>query len=209
MIDYAGPTNETLYPDETPSMVRVMAPADLPGGYELTVEGKESAPFTATIPADGVKNGEVFLAPKPSGYKGEELINVPKGHWKDGLFDCFNYGFFHSSFWCSMCCPELVMGQVMQRMRLSWLGRRIPGDRALSTFKTVLSIVICYMIYSNILSAVQYYYMTDGKGGYKYYGGNQYYEDPDYFALGVAIAQNVGGTLFFNLAHLRIAQCPS
>ena len=35
-------------------------------------------------------------------------INVPVGHWKDGLCDCFTYGPFHNHCCISCFCPLRV-----------------------------------------------------------------------------------------------------
>lgn len=53
----------------------------------------------------GVVEGQTFLAPLPENYTGERL-NIPTGHWKDGLFGCFNYGLCNASVWCAICCPQ-------------------------------------------------------------------------------------------------------
>ena len=60
------------------------------------------------------------------------------------------------------------MGQVMQRMRLSWTGSRTLGDRALNTFRTVLILVICYLIFDISLAS---YIQASNYGYYHgYYG---------------------------------------
>lgn len=125
----------------------------MPGGYEFTVEGKDSGPFNVTIPDGGVQQGDVFLSPMPDGFKKEKLINAPKGRWKDGVFDCFKYGIFHDHIMWATFCTEIAMGQVMQRMRLSWLGNRINDERSLSTYRTVFTLVVCYFIFSVSLSS--------------------------------------------------------
>lgn len=153
MIDYVDPKDHALVSKEAPSMIRVVAPSNLPGGYEFTVEGKESGPFNVTIPDGGVQQGDVFLSPMPHGFKKEKLINAPKGRWKDGIFDCFKYGIFHDHIMWATFCTEIAMGQVMQRMRLSWLGNRINDERSLSTYRTVFTLVVCYFIFSLSLSS--------------------------------------------------------
>lgn len=165
----------------------VLAPAALPGGYELPVEIKDTAPFNVTIPMGGVKNGEIFLAPAPEGYRGEELLNVPKGYWKDGLFDCFRYGVFHPSVCMPCWCRQMAMGQVMQRMRLSWTGQRTMSDKAMSTFVICAVLVICYNIYDIALGS---YLMTFPD----YYGNDFFDKDSYYFAA--YLAKSLGGFLF-------------
>ena len=58
-------------------------------------------------PPGGVVEGQIFLSALPPGFgDGEPQINIPTGHWKDGLFDCFNAGIFHPSLWCAFCFTQ-------------------------------------------------------------------------------------------------------
>lgn len=166
----AGPAEKINHDSGNPSrMIRVVAPTQLPPGYELQVQGRDSGEtFFVTVPPNRgspVQEGEIFLAPIPQGYKTEELVNVPTGRWKDGLFDFCHYGCFHPHFWCALCCKELAMAQVMQRLRLSWLGEPLEGDRALSTFRTVVTIVICYVVFDFSMDMLL---GGSGQGGYYY-----------------------------------------
>mmetsp|Transcript_4544 Transcript_4544/g.6928 ORF Transcript_4544/g.6928 Transcript_4544/m.6928 type:complete len:266 (-) Transcript_4544:299-1096(-) len=187
MIDYTASKNEVLSPLDPPRMIRVLAPADLPPGYELSVETKESASFTVVIPRGGVQEGEIFLAPIPQGYTMEEVIDSPRGRWKDGTFDLFRYGIFHSHFCCALFCREIAMGQVMQRMRLSWTGSRTLGDRALNTFRTVLILVICYIIFD--VSLTTYMNASIKVDNYGYY-------DVSDINPVVRYLQQIGGLMF-------------
>jgi hypothetical protein len=98
-------------------------------------------------------------------------MDVPTGRWKDGLFDFWNYGFLHPHFWCAMCCKEFAMAQVMQRMRLSWLGEPLEGDRALSTFRTVVTIVCCYVLFDFSMDMLMGF---TGQGGGYYYSSSSF-----------------------------------
>lgn len=42
--------------------------------------------------------------------------------WKDGLFDCFRYGYCHVTIWNALCCPQILMAQVLTRLNMTWLG---------------------------------------------------------------------------------------
>ena len=44
--------------------------------------------------------------------------------WKDSLFDCFRYGYFHPALWNAICCPHLLLGQLLVRMKLTVLANR-------------------------------------------------------------------------------------
>jgi Cys-rich protein (TIGR01571 family) len=57
----------------------------------------------------------------------------------------------------SLCCTEIAMGQVMHRMRLTWLGGLVDSHTRVNTFKTVLALVICYHVYDGALSTYLYY----------------------------------------------------
>lgn len=50
--------------------------------------------------------------------------NIPMGKWRDNLFDCFHYGFFHPALWCSCLFKPCLLGQLLTRMKMSWLGHR-------------------------------------------------------------------------------------
>uniref|UniRef100_A0A7S4N825 Uncharacterized protein n=1 Tax=Odontella aurita TaxID=265563 RepID=A0A7S4N825_9STRA len=116
--------------------------------------------FTVTVPEGGVVEGQTFLAPLPSEYEageGYKRIQAPTGRWKDGLFDCGMYGWFHASLCCALCCTQIAMGQVMARLRLSWLGSPTPAASAGSntihsnfrnTFNVVLCLVCAYTVFS-------------------------------------------------------------
>lgn len=101
-------------------------------------------------PEGGVEEGQVFLAPLSKSYDGPRLA-APTGHWKDNLFDFCSPGFFHPSLWCSLCCTQLAMGQVMTRMQLTWLGSPGPLSRTRQTFSVVLLLVVAFFIFSNAL----------------------------------------------------------
>jgi hypothetical protein len=58
-------------------------------------------------PEGGVIEGQVFLVPLPADFAvGEPQLNIPTGHWKDGLFDFLKAGPFHPSLWCACCCTQ-------------------------------------------------------------------------------------------------------
>ena len=56
-------------------------------------------------PEGGVTEGQTFLAELPDDFTGDRL-NIPTGHWKDGLFECCNDGVSSPSLWCAICCPQ-------------------------------------------------------------------------------------------------------
>lgn len=146
-------------------MIRVVAPSNLPEDYKLDIETTEGQIITVTIPLGGVKENEIFLVAKPDAYEGEELLDAPRGHWKDGLFDCFKYGFCHSHLWFALLCRECALGQIMQRMRLDWLGNMTMNSNY--TFRTVCIITICFVIYKTSLDMYIAFHIDD-HGYYDY-----------------------------------------
>lgn len=60
-------SKSSTYPEQPSSgevrMVKVMAPTDLPGGYQFSARRGNGDEFIATVPAGGVKNGAVFMSP--------------------------------------------------------------------------------------------------------------------------------------------------
>jgi len=97
---------------DLPLMIHVTAPATLPAGYtfEAEINGDPAKLCTVQVPAGGVEEGQVFLAPLAKTYDGPRLV-APVGQWKDGLFDFCQPGCCHPSFWCSLCCTQCAMGQ--------------------------------------------------------------------------------------------------
>lgn len=49
----------------------------------------------------------------------------PLGTWRTDLFDCLSEGICHPSLWNAMCCPQILMGQVLTRMKLGWCGNPV------------------------------------------------------------------------------------
>jgi len=149
---------------DIPVKVHVIAPSTLPEGYVFEAQvGAAGAKKTISVevPEGGVVEGQVFLVPLPADFAvGEPQVNIPTGRWKDGLFDLHNAGVCHPSLWCSICFTQISMGQVLQRLRLNWLGGAGPDAATKNTFKVVLALCICYAIFTMSLE------MADASTGY-------------------------------------------
>mmetsp|Transcript_7920 Transcript_7920/g.11426 ORF Transcript_7920/g.11426 Transcript_7920/m.11426 type:complete len:258 (+) Transcript_7920:155-928(+) len=173
--------NQELYPDVAapPLMVHVVAPATLPAGYtfEALVNEDPDKTFTVEVPSTGVNEGDSFLAPLPESFDARRL-RAPTGRWKDGLFDFCSLGVLHPHLWCAMCCPQVLMAQVMTRMNLTWLGEPGPVLSTKTTFKVVVAIVVSYIVFSQALA----------------YAALPY--DPEYVPSYIAILRGIGATLF-------------
>jgi len=156
------PDTNFLKHDTLPMMLRVIAPADLPAGYTYDVQmGDVKQHMTVTVPEGGVKAGQVFFVPKQDGID-LRLIRAPTGRWKDGLFDCFKYGYFHPHLCCSILCTSISLGQVMQRMRLTWLGMPANDESTGSTFKVVKTIAISSIVFILSLNLYIASYIENG-----------------------------------------------
>jgi len=133
----------TAVNSEPVPMVNVIAPASLPEGYTFEAQIGERT-FTATVPAGGVKEGQSFLTVLPP--EGNTLrSNKVTGRWKDSLCDFCSFGCCHPHLCCAIFFPQLLMGQVMQRMKLTWLGESgKPESRTRNSFKIVLGIYLAY-----------------------------------------------------------------
>lgn len=68
-----------------------------------------------------------------SGYFSDDVDNDDDGSgassniiigksWNDSLFDCFRFGLFHPTLWNALCCPQILMGQVLTRLNMTWFG---------------------------------------------------------------------------------------
>lgn len=136
--------------ESPPMMIRVTAPANLPGGYTFEAN-TDSGTLTVTVPPKGVSAGEIFLIPEPDSSRTKLRIDAPTGKWKDGLFDCFTYGILHPSVCCACWVTQVGMAQIMQRMHLTWLGSlgdEVTGRKA---FKVVVTIFLAYTIFQYCL----------------------------------------------------------
>jgi Cys-rich protein (TIGR01571 family) len=156
MTDYKKEPLTAVTINTVPKLIRVVAPANLPGGYQLEVQTDTEPPitFTTNVPPEGVKTGDVFLTLPPPNYTTPEpQIEAPTGRWKDGLCDCFAYGLCHAQTCMSIFCTEIALGQIMQRMRLTWTAGLVENYTRVNTFKTVLTLVICYYIFDYTLYA--------------------------------------------------------
>ena len=77
-------------------------------------------------------------------------VSVATGAWKDGLFDCFSNGICHPSLCCALFFPEILMGQVLTRLRFDMWGNPTDNDEYRKTFKRVVALVVSYWILSTI-----------------------------------------------------------
>jgi len=125
--------------DPAPAHVQIIAPATLEAGYTFDAS-YEGVIFPVTVPAGGVEKGQRFMVPfAPPAATEAVAVAVavpdvadgrapPAGAWRDDLCDCCRLGPGHPSLWMACCLPPLLAGQVLTRMRMTWLGRRDGGE---------------------------------------------------------------------------------
>eukprot|EP00553_Chaetoceros_curvisetus_P008322 CAMPEP_0204630950 /NCGR_PEP_ID=MMETSP0717-20131115/21633_1 /ASSEMBLY_ACC=CAM_ASM_000666 /TAXON_ID=230516 /ORGANISM="Chaetoceros curvisetus" /LENGTH=260 /DNA_ID=CAMNT_0051648377 /DNA_START=49 /DNA_END=831 /DNA_ORIENTATION=+ len=98
--------------------------------------------FPVTVPAGGVKEGEVIQVPfKPLS---DTISSGSPGKWKDDIFACSRYGIFHPSFLYACCCHFVLLAQVMTRLRVNWKADPAVGDEWKKTFRNVIVISCVY-----------------------------------------------------------------
>jgi len=125
-------------------IVEVVAPATLATGYtfDAMVDGRV---LTIVVPRPGVTEGQVFEAQTQAPWaEDSELIKVPEGFWKDGLWDFCRFGPVHPSLLLSCCCPLVALGQIATRLGLRWDGEQISASSNVKrTFQIFVVLSMC------------------------------------------------------------------
>jgi len=139
-------------------LLEVVAPADLPEGYELDVAvGSNGGLYQVQVPRGGVEKGQIISVPMPEQCTGRLTgFHIPVGHWRDGLFDCFKYGVCHPHCWISWMCTFLATGQVIRRMQFNWNGS--PTDRSVRralAFPLIFGIVVVYFVWHDVMLSIR------------------------------------------------------
>ena len=132
-----------------PTNVQVIAPATLEAGYSFDAM-YEGVTFRVIVPEGGVARGQRFIVPfvptavavadpspssppPPEGGGGDGGGGKrrrrggggnPRGIWRDGLCDCCRFGPFHPHFLFALFLKPILMGQLLTRMKMTWIGRR-------------------------------------------------------------------------------------
>jgi Cys-rich protein (TIGR01571 family) len=131
-------------------------------GYTF-IATQDGSSFPVTVPYGGVKEGEIFTVPYGStGDLSTEMtpfaVKEDLGRWKDGLFDCFRFGCFHPHVWNAFLCPQIIMSQVLTRLKLNWLANEAPDHEWKGTFACIFRLVCLYWIVTTLLYWYQYRY---------------------------------------------------
>eukprot|EP00571_Detonula_confervacea_P012178 CAMPEP_0172296826 /NCGR_PEP_ID=MMETSP1058-20130122/22_1 /TAXON_ID=83371 /ORGANISM="Detonula confervacea, Strain CCMP 353" /LENGTH=263 /DNA_ID=CAMNT_0013005887 /DNA_START=174 /DNA_END=965 /DNA_ORIENTATION=+ len=130
-------------------------------GYTFDAEFNGRS-FPVNVPVGGVEEGQKFSIPFPAaadadGYSGSAIpyASGPVGHWKDSLCDCCQLGCCHPVFWNAYCCPLILLGQVMTRLKLTWLAKDGSIAQTTRTFRTMVAITVGWISLRLILNIVQ------------------------------------------------------
>jgi Cys-rich protein (TIGR01571 family) len=143
----AAPTSDPR--DMRLPMVDVVAPADLPGGYQFEAE-IDNKYFLATVPAGGVRKGQTFSCHM----REMKESDIPLGRWRDGLFDCFRYGVTHPMLLNSVICPLLALSQVEGRLGLDVMGKQASRDTPKEGLWSTRGMMITVLVFWLFLNAV-------------------------------------------------------
>jgi len=93
-------------------------------------------------PPEGVTKGQRIAVP----FRPLMPTAEGTGEWKDGLCGCCKFGCCHAHLCCAWCCPVALMGQVLTRMKMSWLGNAAKETAYRTTFRKTLYVIIIYFI---------------------------------------------------------------
>jgi len=120
-----------------------------------------------------------------------ELLNWGGVHLKTYIYLIAHVSHTSNAFF--LIIPLIItvaMAQVMQRLRLNWLGEAAPEAATKNTFKVVLTLILCYTVFTIALE------MTEASSGY--------YQIPTW----IPVLRFIGGVLFtiysiYSLMKLR------
>lgn len=106
-------------------------------------------------PEGGSVQGQKFAVPyKPGVVHATSVQANITGAWKDDIFDCSTFGVCHPSLVNACCCPLILLGQVMTRLKLDWLAKPASDADFKQTFSTMACIFAVYAVVSLLFSPV-------------------------------------------------------
>ena len=76
----------------------------------------------------------------------DPVVQPNRGDWKDGLCECCTYSCCHPSLLNAWCFPQILMAQVLTRLRMNWLGDPAPESEWKHTFRRVIILLVLYLI---------------------------------------------------------------
>lgn len=136
-------TDEQYEVDAGLPMIEVVAPATLPEGFEF-MANYGNTKVSVRVPPGGVEQNQKFMVPLPADVESSP-VSIPVGHWRDEIYDMFNYGLCHPHLWTSFFCALLAGGQVIRRLNFTWQGTPAPDNRAsASAFEIIVYITLVH-----------------------------------------------------------------
>lgn len=100
-----------------------------------------------SLPRDFSSEVTPFLGNGASG------VDPSHGKWNDSLFDCARYGYLHPSLCNAIFCPQLLMAQVLTRLKMNWWGEEnVPDHEWHRTFRRIFVLVCLYWVLSSLLA---------------------------------------------------------
>jgi Cys-rich protein (TIGR01571 family) len=155
--------------------VQVVAPCTMQAGYTFMTQYGDAV-IPVTVPPGGVQEGQLFTIPFPS--KGDLSSEITPfilnhsvadedsqlGKWTDSLFDCFRYGPCHVHLLNAVFCPQLLMAQILTRLKMNWLGERSPDNEWQQTFRVVLLMTLSYWTVYALLAPPSPIWIQDEQG---------------------------------------------
>jgi len=127
---------------EGSALVTVIAPDDLPEGYKFNAS-YEGVVFSVTVKEGGAKKGQQLIVP----FNRNQVLAQEGGRWRDDLCSCFRYGICHPSLTNATCCRFILLGQVMTRLKLDWIGDPAPAGVWKNTYRVVVRLTIAYALF--------------------------------------------------------------
>jgi len=162
------------------TMITVSSPLDLPEGYTFFAS-YQRAMFPVTVPVGGVKRGQLLEISSQQLYVADNSVS---GRWKDDLSDCSRFGCCHPSNLNSWCCPFILLGQLMMRLRLNCCGNPVPSSNALCImFFISVGFIALALILSPfgtelrtmVLGSITTHHTDDNSDTYEEIAQNQWY----------------------------------
>lgn len=88
-----------------------------------------------------------------------------KGKWKDGLFSCFRFGLFHPHLWVAWMCPQILLGQILTRLNMTWLARpSVPKSPMQSLMAKIFLFFLLLSIYDAFITPPLFEVTVNEKG---------------------------------------------
>jgi Cys-rich protein (TIGR01571 family) len=150
-------------------------------------------------PLGGVKSGQTLRVPLL-----DEQCMQHKGKWKDGLCSCFQLGIFHPHLCNAWLCPQVLLGQILMRMKMTWLASPAANKSTLrSTFRKILVCMVVFSLYDVLMTPPLIEFNVDEKGDLQFQKNIEFPIWHQVFYVLLSLPMAIYG--FFVLVKLRAA----